>query len=94
MNESFKLKKSIRLVTATLAGSITMAGAVSAENSIFSIQELPTGYMVADSHMEGKCGESMKDADGESMKDADGESMKDADGESMKDADGESMEGC
>ena len=57
MNKNFKLKKSIRLVTATLAGSMTMAGAVSAEENIFSIQELPTGYMVADSHMEGKCGE-------------------------------------
>ena len=57
MNNDFKLKKSIRLVTATLASSVAMAGVVSAEDSIFSAQELPTDYMIAGSHMDGKCGE-------------------------------------
>ena len=104
MNKKFKLKKSIRLVTATLAGSMTMAGAVSAETNIFSVQELPGGYMLAGGHLEGGCGadrkipaKEMEDAGG--MKDGEGhhdhgEGMKDGEGhcghhgEGMKDGEG------
>ena len=103
MNNDFKLKKSIRLVTATLAGSMTMAGAMSAESNIFSVQELPSGYMLAAGHLEGGCGadrkvpKDMKDAEGQCGEGKCGEGMKDAEGhcghhdksaEGMKDAEG------
>ena len=86
MNNDFKLKKSIRLVTATLAGSMTMAGAVSAESNIFSVQELPGGYMLAAGHLEGGCGADRKVPEG--MKDAEGQCGEGKCGEGMKDAEG------
>jgi uncharacterized low-complexity protein len=42
---------------AALVTSLASASAVNAAENPFAITELPGGYMVADSHMEGKCGE-------------------------------------
>lgn len=58
MNKNFKLKKSSRLVSATLAGGLAVTGVAGAEENVFAASELPSGYMVADAHGgEGKCGE-------------------------------------
>ena len=42
---------------AALVTSLASASAVNAAENPFAMTELPGGYMVAESHMEGKCGE-------------------------------------
>ena len=42
---------------AALVTSLASTSAVNAAENPFAMTQLPGGYMVADSHMEGKCGE-------------------------------------
>ena len=42
---------------AALVTSLASASAVNAAENPFAMTQLPGGYMVADAHMEGKCGE-------------------------------------
>ena len=67
MNSKPKIKSSIKVVTSALAaGGLIVGGAgASTSDSAFALEELQTGYMVADSH-----GGDMKD--GEDTKDGEG----------------------
>jgi uncharacterized low-complexity protein len=42
---------------AALVTSLASTSAVNAAENPFAMTQLPGGYMVADAHMEGKCGE-------------------------------------
>ena len=54
--ESIKKPLSIAL-GAAFATSLATAPVANAADNPFAMSELSSGYMVADSHMEGKCGE-------------------------------------
>ena len=54
--ESIKKPLSIAL-GAAFATSLAAAPVANAADNPFAMSELSSGYMVADSHMEGKCGE-------------------------------------
>ena len=51
-------RKSLAIAAgAALVTSLASTSAVNAAENPFAMSQLPGGYMVADSHMEGKCGE-------------------------------------
>ena len=51
-------RKSLAIAAgAALVTSLASTSAVNAAENPFAMTQLPGGYMVADSHMEGKCGE-------------------------------------
>jgi uncharacterized low-complexity protein len=51
-------RKSLAIAAgAALVTSLASASAVNAAENPFAMTELPGGYMVAESHVEGKCGE-------------------------------------
>ena len=59
--KEFELKKSAKLISATLAGSISLVGIVHSDENPFMAQDLSSGYMLAGhgehDGSEGKCGE-------------------------------------
>ena len=68
MSKKTELKPLAAAVGAALAASAFTIPAANAESNPFEITTLSSGYMVADSHKEGKCGEGKcgegKDAEG------------------------------
>ena len=48
---------------AALVTSLASTSTVNAAENPFAMTQLPGGYMVADSHMEGKCGGAKKEAE-------------------------------
>jgi len=69
MSKKTELKPLAAAVGAALAASAFAMPAANAEQNPFELNTLTSGYMVADSHAEGKCGEGKcgegKKADGE-----------------------------
>ena len=63
MDKKIQLKPVAAAIGATFAVSLAASPLANAADNPFSAVELTTGYMVADSHAEGKCGES-KGAEG------------------------------
>ena len=57
MSKRTELKPFVVAVGAALAASTFSAPAANIESNPFEITNLPSGYMVADAHGEGKCGE-------------------------------------
>ena len=57
MSKKTELKPLAAAVGAALAASAFTIPAANAESNPFEITTLSSGYMVADSHKEGKCGE-------------------------------------
>ena len=57
MDKKIQLKPVAAAIGATFAVSLAASPLANAAENPFSAVELTTGYMVADSHAEGKCGE-------------------------------------
>ena len=57
MSEKSNRKTLAIAAGAALVTSLASTSAVNAAENPFAMTQLPGGYMVADSHMEGKCGE-------------------------------------
>ena len=75
---------------AALVTSLASASAVNAAENPFAMTELPGGYMVAESHMEGKCGEGKC---GGAKKEAEGKCGEGKCGGAKKEAEGTGGEG-
>ncbi|OGT83309.1 MAG: hypothetical protein A3H91_17390 [Gammaproteobacteria bacterium RIFCSPLOWO2_02_FULL_61_13] len=70
MSRHITLRPIAAALGTTFAVSLALSPIASAEQNPFSLTELSGGYMVADSHAEGSCGEGKKE--GEAMKEGEG----------------------
>ena len=72
MSKKTELKPVAAAVGAALAASAFVIPAANAEQNPFELNSLSSGYMIADSHGEGKCGEGKCGEEGDEKGDGEG----------------------
>lgn len=89
-NKNVKAALGLALLSGSLAGTLGASMSTVAAENPFAMNELSSGYQLADGHMEGKCGEGKC---GEGAKEAEGKCGEGKCGEGAKEMEGKCGEG-